>query len=586
MISCASLTSPTVARKSSDRTPSSIRTPVIANPEGQKLDPVFLQSQADFNYSMGEAFSLDGSAHKAIEFFKTALVYDPKATSVKLRLATEQLRAGQASAALELAQQVVKEEPHHEQARMLLAALYSSMRLYPKAIEQYLAVLEKNPNHIEASLFVGAIYAETQDYDRAIQYFQGLLTKSEDEQIHTIHYYLARVYLEKKSPQSGKWVEHHLKKSLEYKPNFVEGLLTLGAFYSSQGQDKKALSLYEDYQKKQGPSLKVAEVLAQSYLELEDFDSAYEQLELLENQSEDGLNVKLKMALILVDKKMYDRAISKLKDILREVPESDRARFYLAAVYEQTKQSDKAVSEYRRVPSESYYYKDSVIHAAYLLKNESRIDESIEFMKEAVEKKTDEPAFYSLYASLLNEGKKSDKAIEVLERARVKFPQNTQVLFYLGTIYDSRGEKDLVVTTMKSVLEKDPTHAQALNYVAYTWAEGGTNLDEAEIYARRAATLEPKDGYILDTLGWVLYKQGKLAEALKYLEAAHAVAPHVPVIAEHLGDVYVKKAMIEKAKKMYKRAMENETEAGKLDKIRVKITAIEVEPNRAPATAP
>lgn len=586
-VSCASLTTSQNSFDSdSDRVPASVKPPLITSPEGQSLDPVFLQSQADYNYSMGEAFSMDGSSQKAIEYFKTTLVYDPKATSVKLRLATEQLRAGQVSEALDLTQQVVKEEPSNEQGRMLLAALFSSMKLYPKAIDQYSAVLAKNPNHVEASLFLGAIYAEIQQYDKAIKHFENLIKRSEEEQLHTIHYYLARVYLEKKAPQSNKWVEHHLKKAVEIKPTFVEALLTLGAFYTSQDQEKKAMQLYEDYQKKYGPSVKLAEVLAQNYLEREDYDSAYEQLEILESQGEDSLNVKLKMALILVEKKMYDRSVVKLKEILKEVPESDRARFYLAAIYEQTKQVDRAVAEYRRVPAESHYFKDSVIHGAYLLKNEKRIEESIAFVEEALKKKKDEPAFYSLYASLLNDGKKSEKAVSVLEEAKDKFPQNTQVLFYLGTIYDSLGEKDLVISTMKSILERDPMHAQALNYVAYTFAEVGKNLEEAEGYARRAAALEPKDGYILDTLGWVLFKQGKISEAIKYLEAAHAVAPHVPVIAEHLGDVYVKQAMIEKAKKMYKRAMENETESAKVDKIRIKISSIEVDSSRVPAAAP
>lgn len=582
-ISCASLTSLQTEQK--NRTPASIKVPVITAGQ-QSLDPVYMQTQADYNYSMGEAYSLEGSSQKAIEHFKTTLVYDPNATSVKLRLATEQLRAGQVSEAMDLAQQVVKTDPNNEQGRMLLAALYSSMRLYPKAIEQYTQVLSKKPNHEEASLFLGALYAETEQYDKAVKHFEALLKKNDEEQAHTIHYYLARVYLEQKTAKSSKWVEHHLKKALEKKPTFLEALLTLGAFYTSQERETKAVKLYEDYQKRYGPSVRLAEVLAQSYLENEDYDAAYEQLELLEAQGEDRLNVKLKMALILVEKKIYDKAIAKFQDILREVPESDRARFYLGAVYEQLKKVDDAVREYGKVSADSNYYNDAVIHGAYLLKNSDRLSEAIGYVENSLKKKKDEPSVYSLYASLLNEDKKSAKAASVLEEAKTRFPQNTQVLFFLGTIYDSLGQKDRVISTMKDVLEKDPMHAQALNYVAYTWAEGNANLEEAEVYARQAVALEPKDGYILDTLGWVLFKQGKMAEALKYLEAAYSVSPHVPIIAEHLGDVYMKKAMIEKAKKMYKQALDTETEVEKLNKIRVKITAIEVDSGRSPASAP
>ena len=571
------------AHDDKNRAPASFAPPKVLT-DGQKIDPMFLQTQADFNYSMGEAFSLDGSHQKAVEHFKTTLIYDPKSSTVKLRLATEYLRAGQVSEALEITQTVVQEDPKNETALMLLAGLYSSMRLYPKALEHYETVIKLNPENVEASLYLGAIYAETQKYDKAVKHFETLLKTVDEEQKPTIHYYLARVYLENKIKNSPRLVEFHLKKALELKPSFTEALLTLGSYYTSANQEAKAVKLYEEYQKKQGPSVKLAEVLAQMYLEKEDYDSAYEQLEVLEAQGDDPLNTKLKMALILVEKKMYDPATVKLKEILKEVPDSDRARFYLAAIYEQTKQADKAVSEYQRVPSESNYYSDSVVHAVYLLKTEKKYEDAESFAKSALDKKADEPTFHSLYASLLNDNKKAAQAVAVLENAHKKFPQNTQVMFFLGTIYDSMGDKTKVVSTMKDVLEKEPMHVQALNYIAYTFAEEGKNLEEAEEFARKAAGLEPKDGYILDTLGWVLFKQGKVNEAIKYLETAHKVAPHVAIISEHLGDVYVKQAMIQKARQMYEKAMESETEKEKVDSIQSKISSLDPDAHRSPAS--
>jgi tetratricopeptide (TPR) repeat protein len=531
---------------------------------------------------------LDGSHQKAIEYFKTTLIYDPKSPTVKLRLATEYLRAGQVSEALEVTQSVINEDPKNEAAQMLIAGLYSSMRLYPKALEHYELVLKQNPENIDASLYLGALYAETQKYDKAIKHFDRLLKTVDEEQKPTIHYYLARVYLENKIKNSSQLVEFHLKKAIELKPAFTEALLTLGSFYNSQNQEQKTVKLFEEYQKKQGPSVKLADVLSQMYLEKEDYDSAYEQLEILEAQGDDVLNTKLKMALILVEKKMYEPATVKLKEILKEVPDSDRARFYLAAIYEQTKQDTKAVSEYQKVPAESNYYSDSVVHAVYILKNNKKFDEAEDFAKTAIEKKADEPTFYSLYASLLNDNKKSAQAAEVLESANSKFPKNTQVLFFMGTVYDTLGDKTKVINAMKTVLENEPMHVQALNYLAYTFAELGKNLDEAEEFARKAAGLEPKDGYILDTLGWVLFKQGKIDDAVKYLEAAHKMAPQVSIISEHLGDVYVKQSMVSKARQMYQNAMQNESEKEKADSLQSKISALEPDSSRRPSstTAP
>lgn len=567
-----------------NRAPTSLTPPLVFHESGPKLDPAYNQSQADFNYSLAEGFSIEGLSQKAIEHFKTALIYDPQSFTIKIRLASELLRSGQVSESLVLAQEVAQDQPKNEQALMLLAALYSTLKLYPKAIESYQKAIVVNPSNQEALLYLGALYAETQQFEKAVKLFEGLLKSTEDQE-HMIHYYLARVHLESDKNGAEKKVEFHLKKAIEAKPSFSEALMTLGAFYSSLGQDKKSIRLYEDYQKRYGPSVRVAEVLSQSYLEIEDYDSAYEQLEILESQGKDQLNTKLKMALILVEKKIYDKSILKFKEILNEVPDSDRARYYLAAVYEQTQQIDKAVGEYKKVPSDSSYYSESIVHASYLLKANNQLSEAVTLLENSIKNK-EEANLYSLYASFLNEQKNPKKAIQVLESAQEKFPSNTQVLFYLGTLYDSVDRKNDVISTMQKVISIDPKHVQALNYVAYTWADRSQNLEEAEKYARLAVSLEPKDGYILDTLGWVLYKQGKYSEALQFLEAAHKLAPQVPIIAEHLGDVYVKQAMIEKARGMYGRALQAETEKEKMDAIQSKLTSLDIKRDRLPASAP
>ena len=98
--------------------------------------------------------------------------------------------------------------------------------------------------------------------------------------------------------------------------------------------------------------------------------------------------------------------------------------------------------------------------------------------------------------------------------------------------------------------------SMALNYLGYTYAERGTNLDEAEDLIKRALKFRPNDGYILDSLGWVYFKKKKFDEALIELEKAWKLAPNDPVIGEHLGDVYVKKNLWEKALKVYRRILE------------------------------
>ena len=83
-----------------------------------------------------------------------------------------------------------------------------------------------------------------------------------------------------------------------------------------------------------------------------------------------------------------------------------------------------------------------------------------------------------------------------------------------------------------------PDHPFILNYLGYAWADQGAHLDKALALIEKAATLRPTDGYITDSLGWVLYRMGRYNEAATRLERAVELMPYDPVINDHLGDAY------------------------------------------------
>ena len=108
---------------------------------------------------------------------------------------------------------------------------------------------------------------------------------------------------------------------------------------------------------------------------------------------------------------------------------------------------------------------------------------------------------------------------------------------------------------MSSIIEINPNHADALNYIGYTYAEQGIRLDEAMSLIEKALSIKPDSGYIIDSLGWVYFQKGMYDEALKYLEQAASHVPNDPTIMEHLGDVYFKKGMFKKSLEMYEKAL-------------------------------
>lgn len=541
------------------------------------VDQLSMETQADYHFALAETYSFEGLAQKAIDEFKTTLIFDPNSQIVKLRLAIEYVKLGLVSEAVKSAEDVVKNDPKHVEAKLLLGGLYSTLKLYDKSITQYTEVIKIDSNSAsEANLYLGAIYAEKNDLKKALVYFDKVGKGKEDKFKHLAHYYMGRIHV---FAGKNKLAEESFKKSISVKPDFTDAVLALGALYEEDRKTVNATQLYASYQEQHGPDVSIAKALSQIYLENENYEKAYTQYEIIQAVEPENLNIKIRLALLDIEKKDYTVAIRRLKDILAQAPESDKVRFYLAAVFEELNQNVDAIEQFGKIPSASQFYGESVVHAAYLYRQEGNVKKALALVDTALKARKDVAQFYALQASLFDEQKKYSDAEKVLSQGAELFPENEQLIFFLGSTQDKLGKRQDTVLNMKKVLVLNQDHVQALNYLAYTYAELGTELPEAEKLARKALKIKPTDAYIKDTLGWILYKQGKLKEAVLTLENAHQMNPEESVIAEHLGDAYYQYQLFTKAKDMYERAArveKNEDNAKKLgskiDKLKKMLT--------------
>lgn len=573
-----------------NRAPASFLPPPNAADTDKRIDPVSVRVKADYNFTMGEAFSFEGQHMRAIESFRTTLLYDPDSSHVHLRLAAEYVKVGMMSEALESAEMAAKLNPKSIDARLIIAGIHSTLKAYDKALAEYQRILEIDPKNTEAPMYMGAVHAENKEYDKAIKYFE-MLAKNEDFATpYLAWYYIGRIHADQETQARNKAAEKAFKKAVSLKPDHADSVISLGQIYHKMGQSELAIDVYRQFQRERGPNDRIAEVLAQYYLENDKPELALEQFEILEKSSEDVLGIKVRIALIQIELKRFKLAAAKLTEVLRQVPESDKMRFYLAAVHEEMGEADVAIEHFRKVPAASSFFAESVVHAAHLLKGQKKIDEALSVVEGALKERSDVPQFYSLAGMLLDEKGDLGKAEAYLQQGLKRFPESVQLAFFYGNILDRKGQKSEVIKQMRKVLEMDPNHVQGLNYLAYTFADMKSNLDEAEELVKRALAIEPKDGFILDTYGWILFQKGELRESAKVLEAAHAKQPNESIIAEHLGDVYFHMQMFEKAKAMYERAREKTEDRKKTNEIQQKLVAVEaqhqaaLDKNRIPAS--
>lgn len=558
-------------------------------PEGTApavMDDAYLSSQADYHFTMGETLSYEGQSARAVEEFKTTLIYDPKSIHVRLRLAAEYVRMGTITEAVEQGEIAVEMAPQDVEARMLLGGLYSGLKMFDPARAQFAEILKINPEHGEAAIYLGALLAEQKKFEESIKYFEALAKNHNFGETEKAYYYIGRV----RSEQGGEHLDEAEKafgKALDIKPEYPEAAVALAMLYRAENKEKQMEALLKSYQEKFGPEHEMARQLSHYYLEKEKFDSALEQLEIVDSFERDNLNIKIQIALILIEQKKYEQAAVRLEDVLQQAPESDKVRYYLGAVYEEINRPDLAVMHYKKIPANSTYFAEAVVHSAHMLKTAGHLAKAVDLIENGIKQQEDVPQLYAYYATLLDESKAFKKAVTMLTGAVEKFPTNTQLRFFLGTMQDRLGNSKETILQMSKVIEQDKDHVQALNYLAYTYAELGKNLDDATALAHHALELQPNDGYILDTIGWIHFKKGEVEEAIKYLEAAHKAKVDESIIAEHLGDAYLRHQMWQKAQKMYQKAADLERDNDHNRKIKEKIANVQTQSqqlSRSPAS--
>lgn len=534
-----------------DRAPASMAIPRDIE---QTLDSHSMRAQADYHFTLGETFALEGNPAKAIEEYRLTLVYDPQSTQVRLRLASEYVKQGMVSEAINQTKSAIEIASNNVEARMLLGGLYSSLRMFDEALKQYETVQKLEPSNYDAPMFIGALFAEQKKFGDAAVRFEKLAKISDNPNAHVAWYYLGRIRLEDNKDDVGGRAEYAFQQAMSLKPSFVDPLLSMGALYEATGRKEKAVGLYATFQEKHGPNATVAETLAQVYLEKEEYTKALEQFAIIEAADPEDLNARVKIAFILIQEKRYKEAILKLEDLLGRMPSADKVRFYLGAVYEEVKNYPAAIPHFLKIEKASPFFAESRVHASYLYKLTGDSAKAVTTIEEAIKEMPDHAPFYTLYASHLDDRREYTKGVAMLKEAVKRFPTNAQLQYFLGNMYDRTGDRQATIASMKAVLAIEEDHIQAMNYLAYTYAETGTDLESAEKLARRATELKPQDGYVLDTLGWVLFKRGSFEESVKILEDAHRLQPDEAIIADHLGDAYYYFRMPERAKKLYEKA--------------------------------
>ena len=177
--------------------------------------------------------------------------------------------------------------------------------------------------------------------------------------------------------------------------------------------------------------------------------------------------------------------------------------------------------------------------------------------------------------NILRYEERYDEAVEAYDGAEQRMgeirPDDWTLLYSRGIALERAGQWDRAEQDFLRALELQPEQPSVLNYLGYSWVEKGMNLDRAKDMLERAVAQRQDDGYIVDSMGWALYKLGDFKRAVMHLERAVALRPQDPVINDHLGDAYWRVGRADEARIQWQRALGLEPDEALIQLIRAKL---------------
>ena len=256
-------------------------------------------------------------------------------------------------------------------------------------------------------------------------------------------------------------------------------------------------------------------------------------------------------------------------------PGFDLAQLLVGDILVSRERHQAAIDAYRKIDAASPYGWSARLRIADALYEMKKLDEATALLeKMAAERKGRIDALVNL-GNYLRYKEKFKEAVAAYDRAfeRLDEPgrRNWALYYSRGIALERSGEWDRAEQDFLKALEYEPEQPYVLNYLGYSWVERGKNLDQAQAMIERAVQQRQNDGYIVDSMGWVLYRLGKYQEAVTHLERAVQLRPQDPVINDHLGDAYWRVGRKHEARFQWHRALSFKPEEKDKAKIEAKL---------------
>ena len=500
--------------------------------------PADLEQRADAHahYLAGLSFEQNREIESALAEYEKALIGDPANEDLAVELSRRYLQRKEYDKAIE----VLKKAAEVPEASGLMFARLSLIYLQQgktnAAVEASRTAIKRQPSSIAGyqSLFhLHRALGQTNEARKAVEQAAKQPKPDAPFLIDLAHLYLAldAESLALTNSPTRTRAREMLKRAASMESTNIVALQRLAQGFMFVGETKRAADVYLKMLQEDPDLMGVRESLAELYLR--------------DNDSK--------------------RAAEQLKEIIRDSPTNPQAYFFLGAIaYEERRFAD-ALDNYRKalllgMDTQQIYFDIAVTQLAL-----QKPRDALDYLEKARRKfrRSFLGEFYSglcymrlkEYTNALDHFTAAELVAKTTETNRL----NHMFYFELGSAHERAGKIPEAEKYFEQCLSMSNSFAPALNYLGYMWAERGTNLTRARTMIEHAVKLDPTNAAYLDSLGWVLFKQGHTKEALDPIRKAVELNDEPDAtLFDHLGDVYSALKQPEKAREAWRKSLQIE----------------------------
>lgn len=444
--------------------------------------------------------------------------------------------------------------------------------------------LEVDPDNLQA-LRISAIQAvKRNQLESAMAYMENILSQGEDADFDSLAAMAGNLPAEQQEELLALYEEmarrHPNSTELEYsvalllkitgdpqaaldrleplitdKPNFQPAIILKGDLLYQTGRVNQALEHLMVNTRRFPANRQMGVLYGRMLISEGELLAAQDEFNRLVQRYPANPGLRLSHALVALENGELQLAKEELTQLTEQGHHTSEASYYLGRIEDEAGNAEQAIGYFRNVEQGAYYF-PALARLSELLTAEGRLDEALDNIRTLRSENPEQAEkFWLLEVNLLLDQNLQGEALEAASSALQDHPDNLEIRYARAMLYDGLGQPASAIADLQHITEQHPDNAVALNALGYILATRTDRLEEARSHVEQALALSPENPAILDSMGWVLFLEGRTQAALDYLSRAWEAYPD-PEVAAHYGEALWVSGAEEQARIIWEEGME------------------------------